>query len=512
MDIQHFNTVTDAAGNPLGQYPLTTQSLQALQQQSQLLQHLCSIAGTGNILLSDPKRATSATTIPIILGGKELLTLQGPWRSSYQYINIKTTTTDITADGNTYHNALTKRTAEFSPTPVPPGIEGAESHPLSRFTLLTPITTIMGQMANIPSDREQAIKEAIKGTVKRNTMATPTAWMTAAITDTTMTAVTDGPAIYGHTTYHLTTLNLGTNEQGTRRTIQYAHTPTGHTYWRLKSAPQAAFDAATWQDWQPLHATTQPAIQLRAASSMQHDYKPTTLHHAGSQGNDTQDGLLTEIDGLPPLMVRTSPTLPPGTTVILLRHKRRGKLRGRVKGTEERRLRAPWRRWVHHHHYTIQFTPPKLSNYATHTSGHWQEPVLTLPGNTQQRYNLSAHIMPPPATPPDTPNTNTDTPYTITVTPDTTEKGRKILRVTGHGINLRLRRPDIDPAVITSGTPHTISHITLRYALALATTTAKGTTTAPTAITPFSVTYPIQVTTGGTLYEYSAGKPYITIH
>ena len=137
----YLSTATASGGS--GKYPLSTQGLDFIQQQIMLLQSLGFIGGT-KYILKEPDGVSSGL---VFIDG-ELLTLAArPVRSAkISFIVVTTTKENIKADGETYNEARTYRTAAYSPAmPV-----GGESYPLRNFSSLTTNQTLAELCRQMP--------------------------------------------------------------------------------------------------------------------------------------------------------------------------------------------------------------------------------------------------------------------------------------------------------------------------------------------------------------------------
>ena len=119
----YTNTSTTSGGQ--GKYPLSTQTLDFIQQQVMILQLLGYIGGSKYIL-----RQPDGTSTGLVFIDGEVLTLAAkPIPSAnIRYINVTTKKTDIKADGETYTEARVYRTAALSST------ASGESYEYSKFT------------------------------------------------------------------------------------------------------------------------------------------------------------------------------------------------------------------------------------------------------------------------------------------------------------------------------------------------------------------------------------------
>ena len=138
----YTGTQTASGGN--GKYPLSTETLEFIQEQIHLLEALAGIGGTNYILrlpgggldgvaviYHDPKTDTTPNK-----GESELLYIsQTPgFSASMKYLSVKTKTETITADGEKYLEARVLRTAQFSAAKLSGDVE---NYPLSTFANIT---------------------------------------------------------------------------------------------------------------------------------------------------------------------------------------------------------------------------------------------------------------------------------------------------------------------------------------------------------------------------------------
>ena len=137
----YTGTQTATGGN--GKYPLSTETLDFIQEQIHLLEALAGIGGTNYILrlpgngldgvaviYHDPKTDTTARK-----GESELLYIAAApaYSATMKYLAVKTTAETVTADGEKYLEARVLRTAQFSAKAV----AGAENYALGSFANIT---------------------------------------------------------------------------------------------------------------------------------------------------------------------------------------------------------------------------------------------------------------------------------------------------------------------------------------------------------------------------------------
>lgn len=136
----YLNTVTTTGGS--GKYPLSTQTLDFVQQQILLLQTL-SLAGGKNYILKAP----DGTNTGVAVIGGEVLTLAAKpvFSASIKYVNVATTTSNIEADGDIYKEAREERTAAFSSS------KGTEAYDINTFANVS-----SGKLSDFPTNEKLA--------------------------------------------------------------------------------------------------------------------------------------------------------------------------------------------------------------------------------------------------------------------------------------------------------------------------------------------------------------------
>jgi len=138
----YLNTVTSTGG--LGKYPLSTQTLDFVQQQILLLQTL-SLAGGKNYILKAPDGTN--TGVAVINGEVLTLAARPKFTTSTKYVNVATTTTDIEADGDTYKETREERVAAFSSS------KGEESYDINTFANVSG-----GELSDFPTNEALAMR------------------------------------------------------------------------------------------------------------------------------------------------------------------------------------------------------------------------------------------------------------------------------------------------------------------------------------------------------------------
>lgn len=146
----YITTTTTTKGS--GKYPLSTQTLDFIQQQVLLLQQLSLLGGKNYIL-----KAPDGTNTGVAVIGGEVLTLAAKpvFSTSTKYVNVSTTKSDIEADGETYSEARTERTAAFSSS------KGSEAYDINAFANVSG-----GAISDFPTNEKLAAQiKAVPQTV-----------------------------------------------------------------------------------------------------------------------------------------------------------------------------------------------------------------------------------------------------------------------------------------------------------------------------------------------------------
>lgn len=140
MQKANYTSTTTASGGQ-GKYPLSTQTLDFIQQQVMILQLLGYIGGSKYIL-----RQPDGTNTGLAFINGEVLTLAAkPIPSAnIRYVNVTTKKTDIKADGETYTEARTYRIAALSSS------ASGESYEYSKFTVLESNQTLGEKIKQMP--------------------------------------------------------------------------------------------------------------------------------------------------------------------------------------------------------------------------------------------------------------------------------------------------------------------------------------------------------------------------
>lgn len=136
----YISTQTTTGG--VGKYPLSTQALDFIQSQILLLQNLSLIGGNRYIL----KAPDGTSTGCVVIDGEVFTLPASPAMSDrMKYVVVKTEKQDITADGETYKDARTVRTAALSPTK-----SESEAYEINQFNNFATNTALNAQIKQMP--------------------------------------------------------------------------------------------------------------------------------------------------------------------------------------------------------------------------------------------------------------------------------------------------------------------------------------------------------------------------
>ncbi len=136
----YTSTQTETGGS--GKYPISTQTLDFIQSQILLLQQLALIGGSRYILQEPDGKAAG---VAVIDGEVIALTANPVRNNNVKYVVVKTEKQDIEADGETYLEARTVRTASYSTAQT-----GGEEYDINTFTNFATNTTLATQIKQMP--------------------------------------------------------------------------------------------------------------------------------------------------------------------------------------------------------------------------------------------------------------------------------------------------------------------------------------------------------------------------
>jgi hypothetical protein len=226
-------TTVKTATNGEGKYPLSTQTLEFIQQQILLLQEVVAIAG-GKVILKEP----DGTNTGLLALDGEVLPIAATPRltSAIKYVYVVTTKTDIEADGEVYQEARIERTAKFAPTTT--NAVNVDVYPIGNFTKLTTNTTLAEKINNMPSLVLSYLSDTLASKLDRLTINNATQAQIDGLKTACVVNCTSSVSVLGFTNYCLTVKCVGTAVE------QMLTTPAGANYARYYNA-----STKKWSDW-----------------------------------------------------------------------------------------------------------------------------------------------------------------------------------------------------------------------------------------------------------------------
>lgn len=244
MNTANYTSTVTSSGGEVNKYPLSTESLAFIQSQIRLLEHLAGLGGQNYILYPD-RGNNGVVALTNKSGNMEVLELMDSpaFSSSTRYINVTTTSEDVTADGEVYVGARVFRRARFS------SFKGMESYDINEFVnvsgkRLLPFPTnqtLAERIKNMPNVVLNYLKDDLAGKLTSSTIS----GMTAAKMDSLLTSgvysCMGGIALFGMSDY-----TIIVTEQGARMVRQeliqgldrhYVRTWDGESWgaWTLKT-------------------------------------------------------------------------------------------------------------------------------------------------------------------------------------------------------------------------------------------------------------------------------------
>lgn len=245
----YTGTQTATGGN--GKYPLSTETLDFIQEQIRLLEALAGIGGTNYILrlpsngldgvaviYHAPKTDTTARK-----GEAEIVYIAASpvYSATMKYLSVKTTAETITADGERYLEARVVRTAQFSAKTV----AGAENYILSGFANLTGGTfaafptnaSLAAQLKNVGPTVLTYLKDILAEKLTAKTQKGVTREQLDKLKTACVLSCVDSYAFFGSTAY-----TVVVTEQGGTMVRQELIQGQDQRYVRT-------FNGSTWGTW-----------------------------------------------------------------------------------------------------------------------------------------------------------------------------------------------------------------------------------------------------------------------
>lgn len=221
----YTGTQTATGGN--GKYPLSTETLDFIQEQIHLLEALAGIGGTNYILrlpgngldgvaviYHDPKTDTTPRK-----GESELLYIAAApaYNVTMKYLAVSTTAQTITADGEKYLEARVLRTAHLSPKTV--SGQNVENYPLSSFVNFSGATfaafptnaALAAQLKNVGPTVLTYLKDVLAEKLTAKTQKGVTREQLDKLKTACVLSCVDSYAFFGMSSYTLIVTQQGSN-------------------------------------------------------------------------------------------------------------------------------------------------------------------------------------------------------------------------------------------------------------------------------------------------------------
>lgn len=230
----YITTQTTTGGS--GKYPLSTQTLDFIQSQILLLQQLSLIGGKRYIL----KQPDGTAVGYVVIDGEVLPMAARPiMGDNTKFITVKTEKANIEADGETYVDARTVRTAAYSPVKV-----GTENYEVNTFTNFATNTTLNAQIKNMPSTISAYLHDTLEGKLTTLTVTGMTKEQLDGITTPCIINCVNSAALIGsYVNYNVFTKRMGDTIH------QEMTTPNGTKYYRTVRPSLSDI----WEPWRQVN-------------------------------------------------------------------------------------------------------------------------------------------------------------------------------------------------------------------------------------------------------------------
>lgn len=210
-------TTVKTTNNGEGKYPLSTQTLEFIQQQILLLQEVVAIAG-GKVILKEPDGTNTGL---LALDGEVLPIAATPQlTSAIKYVYVITQKKNIEADGEIYKEARTVRTAKFAA--ATPNAADTQVYKIGDFTKLTTNTTLAEKINNMPSLVLSYLSDTLASKLDRLTLTNATQGQIDGLKNACVVNCTDRAAVLGFTNYCITVKCAGSTVEQVLTTTEGA--------------------------------------------------------------------------------------------------------------------------------------------------------------------------------------------------------------------------------------------------------------------------------------------------
>lgn len=247
----YISTQTTTGG--VGKYPLSTQALDFIQSQILLLQNLSLIGGNCYIL----KEPDGTNTGCVVINGEVFALPASPAMSDrMKYVVVKTEKQDITADGETYKDARTVRTAALSPTK-----SGSEAYAINDFNNFATNTSLNAQIKQMPETVLKYLQDVMAEKLSSLSVTGLTQSQLDNLRTACLVSCESSITMFGSTRYSIFVRKMGTAIQ------QELTLPDNMRYVRLFSS--------SWSEWSKVTENLHIEAKIvRGTVYLRHGYLP----------------------------------------------------------------------------------------------------------------------------------------------------------------------------------------------------------------------------------------------
>ena len=198
----------------------------------------------GRVIIKEPDGTNTGL---LALNGEVLHIAATPkLTSNIKYVIVSTSKSDILADGETYKEARTVRTAKFSP--ALPTMANTEAYKIGDFVKLTSNTTLAEKVNNMPSVVLEYLSDTLASKLDRLTLNNATQAQIDGLKNACVVNCIDSFAVQGYKNYCITVICVGSSVE------QVLTTSEGTEYYRSYDATSQKWSAwATMTDLSLIH-------------------------------------------------------------------------------------------------------------------------------------------------------------------------------------------------------------------------------------------------------------------
>ena len=234
-------TDTKTATGGIGKYPLSTETLEFIQDQIKLLELLAGVGGSNYILKAPTGTAGGVAVIVNADDQPEVVEISSRpvFGSTIKYLTIRTTTEDIKADAETYKEARTLRVAQFTTD------KGAESYDINSFVNVNarrleafPTNAVLAaQIKNLPQTVLTYLKDVLAEKLTAKTVQGLTQKQLDGLKTPCVLSCTGSVSLFGYSDY-----TVAVTAQGSTRVRQEIIQGQDQHYVRT-------FSGGSWGAW-----------------------------------------------------------------------------------------------------------------------------------------------------------------------------------------------------------------------------------------------------------------------